>query len=151
MKNYVKPVVLANEELAEGVYAASGGVADCWTIDVDSVQDWGDSNGHVFSVRCVHSTAMEHISTAITVAVTFSATLDATSFSDYPSTVSGNKITVRRELLADGYKSGDNVEFKIYAKSVGNDQANTKALYVTGKSISCQKEINVQGGGASEI
>ena len=29
MKNYVKPVVLANEELAEGVYAASG---DCYTI-----------------------------------------------------------------------------------------------------------------------
>jgi hypothetical protein len=29
MKNYVKPVVLANEELAEGVYAASG---DCYTV-----------------------------------------------------------------------------------------------------------------------
>lgn len=30
MKEYVKPVVLANEELAEGVYAASGDT--CWTV-----------------------------------------------------------------------------------------------------------------------
>ena len=30
MKDYVKPVVLVNEELAEGVYAASG--SDCYTV-----------------------------------------------------------------------------------------------------------------------
>ena len=31
---YVKPIVLANEELAEGVYAASGDIAsnDCYTV-----------------------------------------------------------------------------------------------------------------------
>lgn len=32
MKTYEKPVVLANEELAEGVYAASGGGSDCYTV-----------------------------------------------------------------------------------------------------------------------
>lgn len=37
MANYKKPLVLANEELAEGVYAASGaptinGGSDCWEI-----------------------------------------------------------------------------------------------------------------------
>lgn len=35
MKNYEKPVVLANEELAEGVYAASGAGGsgdDCYTV-----------------------------------------------------------------------------------------------------------------------
>ena len=38
MKNYVKPIVLANEELAEGVYAASGAATgggdgqDCYTV-----------------------------------------------------------------------------------------------------------------------
>lgn len=30
MKNYVKPMVLSNEELAEGVYAASG--SECYTV-----------------------------------------------------------------------------------------------------------------------
>ncbi len=29
---YEKPVVLANEELAEGVYAASGAGSDCYTV-----------------------------------------------------------------------------------------------------------------------
>lgn len=32
MMNYEKPVVLANEEIAEGVYAASGAGADCYTV-----------------------------------------------------------------------------------------------------------------------
>ena len=35
MKDYVKPIVLANEELAEGVYAASGDAGnggDCYTV-----------------------------------------------------------------------------------------------------------------------
>lgn len=33
MKNYVQPVVLENEELAEGIYAASGaGGSDCYTV-----------------------------------------------------------------------------------------------------------------------
>ena len=33
MKNYVKPLVVANEELAEGIYAASG---DKWIVGNDS-------------------------------------------------------------------------------------------------------------------
>lgn len=32
MKNYEKPVLLVNEELAEGVYAASG--SGCWSVGV---------------------------------------------------------------------------------------------------------------------
>lgn len=35
MKKYEKPIVLVNEELAEGVYAASG---DCYTVSADIVQ-----------------------------------------------------------------------------------------------------------------
>lgn len=36
MKKYEKPVVLVNEELAEGVYAASG--KDCYTVSAQIVQ-----------------------------------------------------------------------------------------------------------------
>lgn len=32
MKLYEKPIVLLNEDLAEGVYAASGGGDDCYTV-----------------------------------------------------------------------------------------------------------------------
>lgn len=32
MKTYERPIVLVNEELAEGVYAASGAGSDCYTV-----------------------------------------------------------------------------------------------------------------------
>lgn len=151
MKTYEKPVVLANEELAEGVYAASGtGTPECWTIDVVSVQKW-TGVAQNFEVRCVHSSDVEHISDATTITVTFSSALDESSYAEFPSTVSGNTITVTRTLLADAYKSGDNMTFKIWAVASGKDQAATEALYVTDKTIRCTKVINVQGGGADEI
>ena len=43
MKNYSKPIVLLNEELAEGVYAASGSSSACYTVDayIDQVPETG--------------------------------------------------------------------------------------------------------------
>lgn len=148
---YNKPMVLLNDDFAEGVYMASGGRAgesssDCWTIDVPSVQDWNGSH-HVFEPHCVHSNAMEHISTAITVSVTFNHTVtDAYSENGWECTVNGSTVTVTRPSHANAYKSGDNVTFKIWAQTA--DEATTKALAVVGKSISCTKSVNVQGGGA---
>lgn len=37
VKNYEKPVVLANDELAEGIYAASGEVVENTAPDVDTI------------------------------------------------------------------------------------------------------------------
>ena len=92
MKNYVKPIVLANEELAEGVYAASGAVgnANCWTISVRSDQDWNGSH-HVFEVTIVHSDTVQHISTESTSVLTFSHALtDAYTESDFSASFGGN-------------------------------------------------------------
>ena len=69
--------------------------------------------------------------------------------SEFSSSFSGNTITVTRNLLADAYKDGDLVTYKIWAST--GDEATTKALSVLGVSVSCDKQINVQGGGASEI
>lgn len=145
MKTYERPVVLVNEELAEGVYAASGAAesADCWTVDATSVQDWNGSH-HVFEVSCKHSTAVEHISSATTVTLTFSNTL-TDAYSEFSSSFSGSSVTVVRELLADAYKSGDNVTYKVWVKAA--DEATTKAITCTGKTISCTKTVNVQGNG----
>lgn len=142
MKNYVKPVIIANDELAEGVYLASG-EPDCWTIDGKSVQDWNGSH-NVFEIRTVHSTGMQHISTATDVAVSFNYTL-TDAYSEFPCTFSGNTAYVHRELLGDAYKSGDVVTFKIWAST--GDEATTKALAITGKTITCTKAANVQGQG----
>ena len=40
MKNYEKPVVMINEELAEGVYAASGVTYydDCYTVTIKEIK-----------------------------------------------------------------------------------------------------------------
>lgn len=144
MKNYEKPVVKINEDISEGVYAASGDeAADCWTVKADSVQDWNGSH-HVFEVKIVHSDTVEHISSASTVTLTFSpAPTDA--YSEFPSSLNGNAVTIIRELLADAYKSGDNATYKVWVKA--EDEATTKAIVCTGATISCTKTVNVQGNG----
>lgn len=141
MEKYVKPMVLANEELAEGVYAASGATPECWTIDAVSVQDWSGSH-HVFEIRCTHSTAVKHISGETTVTLTFSQPL-TDAYSEFPATFSGNTVTITRTLLADAYKSGDLMTYKVWAKAA--DEATTKALTCTSATITCKHEANVQG------
>lgn len=142
MKEYVSPIILANEELAEGVYAASGD-ADCWTVDAYSVQDF-DGAYHVFEVHCVHSDTVEHISSATTVVLTFNYPV-TNARSEFDASVSGNTVTVVRTLLADSYKSGDNMTYKVWAQAA--DEATTKALSVSGATITCTKAVNVQGLG----
>ncbi len=147
MMNYEKPVVLANEDVAEGVYAASGdGIADCWTVTAYSVQDWSGSD-HVFEVRIVHSDAVQHISTASTTVLTFSTPLEgAYTESNFSCSYSGNTVTVVRESHANAYQSGDNATFKVWVRAA--DEATTKAITCTGSSITCTKTVNVQGNGA---
>lgn len=142
MKNYTKPVVLLNDELAEGVYADSGTLStDCWTIDPVSVQPWSGSH-HVFEIRCSHNANVEHISGKTVVTLTFSSPLtDARS--EFPCTFTGSTVTVTRTLLADAYKSGDKMTYKVEVST--GDEATTKAITCTGATITCTHETNVQG------
>lgn len=140
MKEYVKPVILENEELAEGVYAASG---DCWTVSASSAQDWNGSE-HVFEVAAVHSTGLEHISGACTVRLVFSNTLTSAR-AEYPSTWSGSTVEITRGSLANAYKSGDRMTFKVWVTCA--DEALTKAVTCTSASCTyCDHQTNVQGG-----
>ena len=143
MKDYVKPIVLSNEELAEGVYAASGGIpeGDCWTVEAYSVQDWNGSE-HVFEVKAIHSNEFKHISIETVVTLTFSTTVTSAK-SEFPCTFSGNTVTVTRTLLADGYKSGDNYTYKVWVST--GDEATTKAITCESASIRGVKDYNVQG------
>jgi len=146
MKNYEKPIAVVNDELSEGVYAASGASsADCWTINPYSVQDWNGSH-HVFEVKIVHSDSVKHISTASTSTITFSNNLqDAYSEGNVSVSFGGNTVTAVRTLHANAYQSGDVATFKVWVQAA--DEATTKALTVTGATISCTKSVNVQGEG----
>lgn len=150
MKTYEKPVVLANEELAEGVYAASG-AGDCWTVDWATTQDW-NGQAHVFEIKIVHTTAVQHISTATTVVYTFSNSVtkvEAEGAGNYDVSWSGNTATVVRNHHANGYGSGDVATYKLFVNAA--DEATSKAIAITSATISCAKAINVQGGGAEEL
>lgn len=142
MLNYEKPVVLANDEASEGVYASSGSSSDCWTVEAVSVQNW-DGSSHVFEVRAVHSTAVTHISSATTVTLSFSDNITSAR-SEFPCSYSGNTVTITRELLADAYYSGDSVTYKVWVSAA--DQAATEQMYCTGATIVCTHQTNVQGG-----
>lgn len=146
MKYYEKPIVLANEELAEGVYAASGG--NCWAPTITSVQDYVDGK-HVFEVGNSHSTDVEHISESYTIEITCSAPVTVASVeNDWPCSFSGNVVTVTRTSHANGYKSGDVTTFKVWIGT--GDEATTRSLTATITCTDCGKLVNVQGNGGNE-
>ncbi len=143
MKQYEKPMIVDTEGMAEGVFAASGAdEPECWTIDVRSVQDWDGAN-HVFEVHCVHMTGLKHISASSTTTFTFNNVLED-GRSEFTTTISGNTMTVTRELLGDAYNSGDRYTMKIWARA--STEALTRGLVVTNATISCEHAVNVQGG-----
>ncbi|MDD7404077.1 MAG: hypothetical protein SO170_05510 [Butyribacter sp.] len=145
MKKYEKPDAVVIQEVSEGVYVASGdsGSGDCWTVSAKSVQDWNGAY-HVFEVKCKHSASVEHISSASTVRLTFSAPL-TDAYSEFTTKFSGNSVTIVRELHANAYKSGDTMTYKVWVKAA--DEATTKGLACQGATISCKKSVNVQGNG----
>lgn len=58
MKNYVKPVVLDNEEVFEGVYAASG---DCYTVTTSMHQEPQEGRiDYRIQVNGTHNAADDH-------------------------------------------------------------------------------------------
>ena len=107
MKNYEKPIVLAHEELAEGVYAGSGD-GDCWTISLTQDQEYGggDLGGKTFRVYCEHI-SMQHISLASTSTVVFNSPIVAAKLEGFTTTVDGNTVTMVRDNHANAYTSHD--------------------------------------------
>jgi hypothetical protein len=145
-KTYVKPIILANEELAEGIYAASG-EPGCWTVSIRSVQNWSGSH-HIYEVS-LHHIGTQHISTDSTVKITFNTAItDAYSESGNAVTIAGNTVSITRQSHANAYGTTDDVTYKVWVRAA--DEATTKALS-TSPAISCTdcgKAVNVQGGGA---
>lgn len=141
--NYEKPIIFVNEELSEGVYAASGSIdsSDCWTINPVSVQDWNGSH-HVFEIYCIHSDTVEHISSATTVTLTFDRPV-TDAYSEFPCTFSWNTVTITMELHANAYKSGDMMAYKVWVQC--SDEVDTRSVNCTSAVISCNKTVNVQG------
>lgn len=147
MKTYVKPVVVVNCDLAEGVYAASGAgeSSDCWAVTSVSTQAYVDGY-HIYEVRAVHSQSVVHITTQVTFNLSFSVPIqDAHPEGEgYDVSVNGSTVTVVRNFHANGYNSGDTVSFKVFVRA--SDEATTTGLADPTITYSCRHETNVQGG-----
>lgn len=78
MKNYEKPIVLVNEELAEGVYAASGAAAgdDCYSVTayIHQTPETGRGDFRI-QVDAVHAAGDGHHSGKQTLVLSFNQTV----------------------------------------------------------------------------
>ena len=155
MKNYESPVVLNYEDLAEGVYAASGTPEDaaaadaalgvdkkdeCWTVTVEKVQVIAHEGLAKFRVKGNHRGTV-HISTKSTVTVVFNRTVDSAYFDAGTTSVNGATVVIERESHANAYGVADNYDCNL---EIHCDDPET--LAVVSSSIVCTKAPNVQGG-----
>jgi len=148
MKNYESPVVLNYEDLAEGVYAASGlpeeaaaeKVDECWTVVIEKVQVIAHEGIAKFRVKANHPGTV-HISTKSTVTVVFNRTVDSAYFDSGSTSVTGATVVIERESHANAYGVADN-----YDSNLEIHCDDPEALQVVSSSIVCTKAPNVQGG-----
>ena len=121
-----KPMLLVNDDLAEGVYAASGAI--CWTGSLKTTQDWNGS-ARVYEVALWHTKAVSHFSEACTVKFIFTQPIvnaRAEGDGNYQVDRNGNEVTVTRIHHANGEYSGDSVTYKLFVNAANEDL--TKAL-----------------------
>lgn len=98
MKNYQKPVVLMNEELAEGVYAASG---DCYTFTSRITQRPETGNPvYVIQIDGSHNATDGHHSSERTVRIVFNQAI--TYVSSNAASISGDGTTTLDLSFVDG-------------------------------------------------
>lgn len=142
---YNKPVILTNDDMAEGVFAAGSNGVDCWVFEeAPSTQSWNGSH-NVFELRLHHTAG--HISDSVSMVVHMSgAVSDAYSNDNGASvtSISGSDIYVTRRNFGDAENSTDRVTFKLWVSST--DQAMTEALSVSGVTLTnCEKRTSVNG------
>ena len=136
MKKYEKPVVLINEEWAEGVYAASG---ECWTVSVTMSQP--DAGGYArFRVKASDPNA-GHISDKTVITINFNKAVTSAKFEGFSVSCNGSVVTLTRESHGNAEKSGENYDcdLSVWAEDHQN-------LAVVGEvGIYCEKSVSVNG------
>ncbi len=138
MKKYEKPVVMINEELAEGVYAASG----CWTIRTEfgnRVTSDGYTN---FRVIADHNSTL-HISTATEIVIPFTGNVSSPVFDggSFEATASGTTVILTRKNHANSEGSPDGFNSNL---AVTCDESTMPIDELI--TFKCSKEVSVNGG-----
>ena len=146
MKNYESPVVLQYEDMAEGVYAASGQTEkedECWTVVIEKVQVIAHECIAKFRVKANHPGTV-HISTKSTVTVVFSKPVESAYFDAGTTSVNGTTVVIERESHANAYGVADNYDSNLEIHLASPSDA--EEVQVVSSMIVCTKAVNVQGG-----
>ncbi len=139
MRNYEKPIVLANEELSEGVYAASG---NCYTVTAVIMQQPDNGRGdYRIQLDAVHAAADDHHSTVRRIQVTFNQAVEYVSSQANSVSGSGSN-TLVLEYVADNNGSYHNNAYDNLG--LGNLVVTADpGLAITGKScVYCNRECS---------
>lgn len=134
MKNYEKPMVMVNEELAEGVYAASGAVSTCWFVNWDKKENY-DGTWQNFRFEIKHS-GEDHAKTgdSIQVVLNFSGEIsDAQSWDVSGVSCSGSSVIITGALSSVVPNPNCTKSFLLQVKSSSADA--TQALSYSGGAI----------------
>ena len=110
MKNYIKPIIIDNEELAEGVYATgSGDHANCWSITYEIKQRNANPYDPFVNIRIKGEHTAMHTSTALEIKVLFDKEVTSAvfDFGGFDCSVSGDTVVLKRNNHANGYGSLD--------------------------------------------
>lgn len=129
MNQYEKPLIMVNEEVAEGVYAASG----CWTVRVKPGQKFSD-NERYFEVKVVHGSNENHGQGYTVIAeVSFNRALSDVSASMGSASVMGSTVTVTFSNANANPNENMTSNVKVTASGTG------AALACTGSSVTYSK------------
>lgn len=146
--DYMKPTVLEVEDIAEGIYAASGENIEenndredqCWTIDITKDQVIAHEGIAKFRIKATHPNAV-HISRATTVVIIFNQAITSARFEGFDVSISGATVTLVRQSHGNAYNSLDEYNSLLEVTCKDPD-----ALTTVSYTIDCTKDYNVQGG-----
>lgn len=101
MAKYEKPIIVANDDIAEGVYAASGSVQDCWEFTIrptdNVVPDEG--MGKEFQVDGTHTNPEQHLSyPSMRIVFNQNITSAVSTGGTVLVSVNGNVVTVEQNI-----------------------------------------------------
>lgn len=92
MKNYEKPVVLANNEMSEGVYAASGDC--CWQYVDYRTEEKTEKSTIAYYFDLYHNSTEGHGNEEIHLTVTFSVPVTISEANNCTYNVNGSIVTI---------------------------------------------------------
>ncbi len=132
MKNYEKPIVLVNEELAEGVYAASGyNGGDCYSITAE-IKQTPEEGRDSYTIQCNADHLAEHHGTSQMMTISFNQPV--TYVWSNGSLHSGDGTATLEIVFSyhnNGYETGIGLG-ELYVKSA-------EGLAITGVVLSCNE------------